>query len=317
MTVRSDTKLKKFFETLDRPLSSNFRDFVDSKINVADSDDYFLTLGVMKVIKIPFDYTASQFHTTYEFKADDRIYNTYLEITTPFDTGTISVTLPTASITLVSTSENNPLIADEYAFEGDDEVIIPSVATVTITGSPTVGAGVVVIEFCDNVNVIDPVDDGIQTLDPIITPSGGNYIDPFFVTITCATAGSTIHYTINGDDPTQTGALTYTSSIYVTSGQTIKAYATAPSRTDSDVAEQTYLMKVATPSFSPGEGTYTTPQTVSILCDTVGADIHYTLDDSDPSQTGALLYTVPFLVSTSLTIRAIATKAGMADSYEV
>ena len=62
---------------------------------------------------------------------------------------------------------------------------------------------------------------------------------------------------------------------------------------------------VATPTFSPGGGTYYVPQTVSISCETEGAEIHYTLDGTTPDESSAV-YSVPFTVSTTTMVKAIA-----------
>ena len=73
---------------------------------------------------------------------------------------------------------------------------------------------------------------------------------------------------------------------------------------------------VATPVFSPGEGTYTSSQTVTITCETEGASIYYTLDESDPT-TASTLYTGPVFIDKDeevVELRAIAVKEGMADS---
>ncbi len=71
---------------------------------------------------------------------------------------------------------------------------------------------------------------------------------------------------------------------------------------------------VEAPTFSPAEGSYTSPQTVTIACATEGAQIRYTTDSSEPSATTGTVYTLPITVSETTTIRAIATKAGMSDS---
>lgn len=73
---------------------------------------------------------------------------------------------------------------------------------------------------------------------------------------------------------------------------------------------------VATPTFSPIGGTYTTDQTVSINTTTVGALIYYTTDGSTPT-TSSTLYSSPVSIAgngTSITIKAIAVKSGMLDS---
>jgi len=70
---------------------------------------------------------------------------------------------------------------------------------------------------------------------------------------------------------------------------------------------------VATPTFAPAGGSYSTAQTVSIATATSGATIRYTLDGSTPTATSPA-YTGPIAVSSSRTVRAIALKSGMSDS---
>jgi len=64
---------------------------------------------------------------------------------------------------------------------------------------------------------------------------------------------------------------------------------------------------VATPVVSPAGGTYSEAQTVTITCETADASIYYTLDGSDPTAQ-SLLYTAPFSLSATSTLRAIAIK---------
>ena len=52
---------------------------------------------------------------------------------------------------------------------------------------------------------------------------------------------------------------------------------------------------------------------VTITCATEGASIYYTLDGSDPSYTGALLYNGPFKINETTTVRAVAEKG--TDDY--
>ena len=60
---------------------------------------------------------------------------------------------------------------------------------------------------------------------------------------------------------------------------------------------------VATPTFSPGAGTFTGSQTVTIACETEGASISYKINDGDYQP-----YSGPIEVTESCTITAIATK---------
>jgi hypothetical protein len=70
---------------------------------------------------------------------------------------------------------------------------------------------------------------------------------------------------------------------------------------------------VALPVISPAGGVFSGAVTVSIASSTSGATIRYTTDGSTPG-TASPLYTGPFAVNASMTIKAIASAAGLADS---
>ena len=70
---------------------------------------------------------------------------------------------------------------------------------------------------------------------------------------------------------------------------------------------------VATPTFSPAEGTFTSAQNVTIACATSGATIHYTTDGTTPT-TSSSVYSSAISVSETTTIKAIAVKSGMNNS---
>ncbi len=69
--------------------------------------------------------------------------------------------------------------------------------------------------------------------------------------------------------------------------------------------------QVATPTFNPVGGTYNSIQTVTIACETAEAAISYKIGDGEYQA-----YTEPITVAESMTITAMATKAGMLDSEE-
>lgn len=73
-----------------------------------------------------------------------------------------------------------------------------------------------------------------------------------------------------------------------------------------------YAAKVATPSFSPVAGTYTTFQSVTITS-TSGATIYYTTDGSTPT-TSSSVYLSPVPVNASATLKDFATKSGSTNS---
>jgi len=70
---------------------------------------------------------------------------------------------------------------------------------------------------------------------------------------------------------------------------------------------------VATPTFSPEAGSYTTTQNVTISCTTEGATIYYTLDGNDPT-TSSAVYSSPIAISETTTVKAMAAKTGMNNS---
>ncbi|SHK61512.1 Chitinase [Anaerocolumna jejuensis DSM 15929] len=69
----------------------------------------------------------------------------------------------------------------------------------------------------------------------------------------------------------------------------------------------------ATPVFSPGGGTYTTAQNVTITCSTAGSTIRYTLNGSEPTASSAA-YTGAIAISSTTTVKAKAFLSGMNDS---
>lgn len=85
----------------------------------------------------------------------------------------------------------------------------------------------------------------------------------------------------------------YTSSSSVVNAVTIYRY------------EEVQAATVATPAFTPSEGTYFEPQQVGITCATVGATILYTINGDDPATNG-LVYSTPLNIAATTTVKAIA-----------
>ncbi|MDD5688433.1 MAG: chitobiase/beta-hexosaminidase C-terminal domain-containing protein [Elusimicrobia bacterium] len=70
---------------------------------------------------------------------------------------------------------------------------------------------------------------------------------------------------------------------------------------------------VATPTINPGAGTYSDSVTVTLGCATNGAEIRYTTNGNDPTSSSTL-YSAPFALNQSATVKARAFKAAMTDS---
>ena len=142
---------------------------------------------------------------------------------------------------------------------------------------------------------------------PTFSPPEGTYTSAQNVTISCATSGATIYYSTDGSTP----STQYTVPVNIASTATLKAKATKEGWTDSQIASASYTINitpdtVATPTFSPPGGTYTSAQNVTISCSTPGATIYYSTDGSSPSTR----YTRPVRIASTATLEAFAIKSG-------
>lgn len=143
---------------------------------------------------------------------------------------------------------------------------------------------------------------------PVFSPVAGTYTEPKSVTITCATEGASIYYTIDGSIPDNTSA-PYTEAITVSVSTTIKAIAYV-GEDFSNVATAAYVIElptVATPTFGLATGTYAGAQEITIACATEDATIYYTLDGEDPTIESTVYY-MPFTISQTTTVKAMAVK---------
>lgn len=144
--------------------------------------------------------------------------------------------------------------------------------------------------------------------------AGGTYTGTQSITLTSATPGATIYYTIDGSVPSTTST-EYTGPVSVSSALTLKAIAIKSGIADSDVLTETYaIISGAVPpvAYHSG-GNYLTAQSVTLTTATPGASIYYTVDGSTPSA-GSTLYSGPISVASSLTLKAIAIKSGVDNS---
>jgi len=128
------------------------------------------------------------------------------------------------------------------------------------------------------------------------------------VAITTTTQGSSIKFTIDGTEPTKTHGNEYTGAVPIASTTTLKAIAYKTDWIDSNTSEGTYNItgQVPAPVFNPAQGNYTNTQTVSLESNIPGATIRYTIDGSNPSRTAGLIYSGPFTVSQTRTVKAFA-----------
>ena len=150
---------------------------------------------------------------------------------------------------------------------------------------------------------------------PTFNPAEGTFFNSVDVTLACETEGTTIYYTLDGTAPTD-ASTEYTEAIHITETTTVKAIA-IKNAASSEIVSATYTISnietVATPVITPEAGNYNTPQQITITCATDEALIYYTTDGTDPTAESTI-YTAPFTLSASATVKAIAVKEGMNNS---
>jgi len=146
-----------------------------------------------------------------------------------------------------------------------------------------------------------------------ITPSNG-----FAGSVTFSASGlpSGVTALFNPNPATVSTLLTLTASSTAATGTatvTITGTSGSLSHTTTVTLTVSSTPVAATPVISPATGTYFATQTVSITDSTPGATIYYTTDGSQPT-TSSAKYTASFKISSTTTVKAIATATGFSTS---
>jgi N-acetylneuraminic acid mutarotase len=172
----------------------------------------------------------------------------------------------------------------------------------TITGS---SGGI-----SQSIQVIVDVTGAGQIAAPSFSVPGGTYSTAQTVSMSDAEGIAFIYYTTDGTTPTASSAV-YVNPITVASTTTLKAFAMDVFDDQSAISSATYsIVPVAdTPVFVPGGGTYSSAQSVNLSDSTAGATIYYTSDGSTPT-TNSTVYSGPITVSSTETLKAIASASG-------
>lgn len=139
---------------------------------------------------------------------------------------------------------------------------------------------------------------------PTVTPASGTTFDTSLtVSMSCAAAGATIHYTTDGSEPT------VDTPVYrrfrVNGKTTVKAVAVDADGLTSAVTVTEYALgRCVDPVISPTDGTVFqhANQEVSISCGEEGT-LRYTLDGSEPTADSPV-YAGPFTISETTIVRA-------------
>ena len=144
---------------------------------------------------------------------------------------------------------------------------------------------------------------------PVIgtSPVEGGYS----VTITPPAEGVAVYYTTDGSEPSERSTL-YTGTFIVSENTTVKAVTVREGYYNSEAAvEEITVEKLSSPELSmkTAPGGYE----ITAVSDTEGVNIYYTTDGTEPTPESTL-YEGPFVVYNNSAVKAIAAKAGMANS---
>jgi kumamolisin len=215
----------------------------------------------------------------------------------------------------VSISDSSPGVTIYYTTDGST----PTTSSPIYTGPITISTSTTLHGIASgNGYPTSSVGGGVYTITtavPSFSPGSGTYNTPQTVTMSDATPGVTIYYTTNGSTPT-TSSTKYTGPITISTNTTLEAIAAGNGYGASSEVFGVYQITALTPSFSPGSGTYNTPQTVTMSDATPGVTIYYTTNGSTPT-TSSTVYTGPITISTNTTLEAIAAGNGYGASSEV
>lgn len=145
-----------------------------------------------------------------------------------------------------------------------------------------------------------------------INPDGKTFFGTLQVELFTATPGATIHYTLDGTEPSRNTAH-YTAPITLEKITTVKAKAFKDGLGASATTTTEFISKLRPPQIKPEDRVAEGPVEVVITSDRPDAEIYYTVDGSKPTPQKQR-YAGPFVLRTTATVKAAAYKPGLRSS---
>ena len=234
-----------------------------------------------------------------------------------FQVGTPIFTPPAGPITnntLVSLSTLTPGATIYYTTDGTTPTTSSLLYSgpLTLSGGITVRALGVASGYSNSAVAVASYSAG-QVATPVFTPSSGPITNGTSISMSCATPGALIYYTVDSSSPT-TNSTVYSGPVTINGGVPVKAFAVASGYVNSGVQSVFYsLVQTATPVFAPASGPVAYATNIAISCATPGAVIYYTEDGSTPT-TNSAGYSGPLTVTKDVTLSAFAVAPEHLDS---
>ena len=219
--------------------------------------------------------------------------------------GEVSFTLPSAA----SGKSWVRIVDTQKFFENDFNCWnADTIESMPIDGSYGVSSWSVVIfkEVAKRENVADP----------IFAPTNSSFENSIDVTISCATNGATIYYTLDGSIPSETNGTEYTAPINITKSTTISAIAVKAGAYPSEIVKKRYVnsLVVENPVLSVPEGDFWNTITVFVSTNTKDANIYYTTDGTEPTESSSKYTSAGIKIDSNTTLKVFATKSDLEDS---
>jgi hypothetical protein len=224
-----------------------------------------------------------------------------------YGAGANNTTAPTSSNSTVEETGGNGTI-HQLAFS--DAIAAGTSSTVAFSGwSSNVQGAIQALAFVPTPTAATPT----------FSPNGGSFGPAQTVTITSSTSGGTIYYTTDGSTPTHgSSSIANGATVSISSTCTLKAIESASGFQDSAVGSASFTINgaVATSTFSPVAGSYSSTQSVTVNNANSGLPgfaQYYTTDGSTPT-TGSTLVSGAISVSSSETLKVLAVATNYSNS---
>ncbi len=153
----------------------------------------------------------------------------------------------------------------------------------------------------------------VLDLTPVVAQPQGQYAFTDSVTITLsAEKGAAIFYTLDGATP-DANTKRYTGPIVLRASSTLKAIAILKGANRSPISVNNYELVPAPPTALPASATFRDSVVVRLTAPAAGAKVYFTLDGSAPTANNSL-YSVPIVIKSTTTLKAVAVQSGLGNS---
>src|SRR4029453_17247529 len=131
----------------------------------------------------------------------------------------------------------------------------------------------------------------LTVANPVISPAGAITNNTVKVTLTSATGGAQLYWTLDGTDPSPSNGFLYTSPFVLGTNGTLQVKGLKNGFVSSQTISGNFSLTVANPVISPAGAITNNTVKVALTSATAGAQLYWTLDGTDPSPSNGFLYT--------------------------